>query len=428
MTNKDEYELNISHLREGQEFKSFTELCQILTGEKPPTGKRNQDALKRKFRKYFEFCLKYEIEPSETSKRKLVITKIYDEPIRLEENRGRHGKYADIIKPLLLYNVLSTPFEGKMYELLNSIGVFQENKSYNPNRNPWKVTDTMMPGKQEYMNFLWHQMRSTVERSLDSMQKEGLIQWEYYHKLIPNILVDVEYRLEKRFRTRREVAEDSRRRNEFLEKIISDNNSVLLPETIELLNINSPKWDGIHIDVYKQQIYIEDKERLKPRPLRATPKQEVAIENLQQFYRQYAYKKCYRMNRLPSKEEIPNGFEFFQNISLSNQYRKLTEEMSPWLIGCTIIWRELEYKIITEPERLNRYLDIYSFEKSEYATLLSRNSLSIWMTIWVKFYFILQKKLLVMYCIKDYIKKHALHKFYQYLLVKVALLVISIRS
>ena len=84
-----DYKIDISQLNEGDEFKNFSELHLAVTGEKPPSGKRNQNAVKRRFSIYFEYRLKSDLVPGEKSKRALIITKIYDSPRKIEENRGK---------------------------------------------------------------------------------------------------------------------------------------------------------------------------------------------------------------------------------------------------------------------------------------------------------------------------------------------------
>ena len=101
-------------LQVGQIFKNFADLYRFLTGKEPPSGKRNQDAGKNQFKKYFEWKLLKDIDPQTTSKRAIIITKIYDSPITLPENRGKRGKYSDLLKPLLL---MHGQFQGKESEL-----------------------------------------------------------------------------------------------------------------------------------------------------------------------------------------------------------------------------------------------------------------------------------------------------------------------
>ena len=76
-------------LQVGQIFKNFAGLYRFLTGKEPPSGKRNQDAVKNQFKKYFEWKLLKDIDSQTTSKRAIIITKIYDSPITLPEDRGK---------------------------------------------------------------------------------------------------------------------------------------------------------------------------------------------------------------------------------------------------------------------------------------------------------------------------------------------------
>lgn len=69
------------------------------------------------------YSLLKDIDPNESSKRKLVVTSVYDPPLLVKKNYGTRGKYADFLRPLLLQK---SDFHGKMYELCNSLGLFEE--------------------------------------------------------------------------------------------------------------------------------------------------------------------------------------------------------------------------------------------------------------------------------------------------------------
>ena len=132
------YNYNYEKVHKGDEFKSFTALFEAVTGEKPPSGSANQEAVKREMSKYIDFVKKSEIDPK-ASPRAYIVRKVYDVPLELEENRGRKGIYSDYIKPLLLVSCGFEPFEGKMSKLSNNLGIFKRYTSYLlDNTGVWK--------------------------------------------------------------------------------------------------------------------------------------------------------------------------------------------------------------------------------------------------------------------------------------------------
>lgn len=382
-----EYKYNYSNLKRGQLFKDFTALFEAITGQKPSTGARNRAAHERELSRHIKYCKASEINPEITSKRAIIVQEIYDTPLELHENRGKRGKYSDYLKPLLLVSCGCSSFEGKMCRLANSLGIFEKytldqlnntdlwkpkNKIDKLEINPWKIEAGMMPGQQQYVRTLWNQIRATIERSLDALQKEKIVTWQYYHQLIPDILIDIVGSKDKRPKSRSEIQENEEKKNEFLKEVLPDVNSVLLPETIETLNIYSEKWaHPMKYDTLKDTIYLSSMESPHEFPIRATSEQEEAISNLTQFMHQYACKKCYKLKTLPPIEKVPNEFEFFQNSHLAEIYKQMVEEMYPWLINCKVIWKELEYKVIGTSEQLENYIDTRTFEGENYAQSLS---------------------------------------------------------
>ncbi len=115
--------INTANITEGQIFPNFTQLFLAITGEKPPTGKRNKDYAERQLSQYIKYVKMSEIDPNYKSKRAIIIKEIYIEPKMLPENRGRQGTYANYLKPLLLNKQF---FHGKLYRLYNELGVFSE--------------------------------------------------------------------------------------------------------------------------------------------------------------------------------------------------------------------------------------------------------------------------------------------------------------
>ena len=246
------YKYNFLNVKQGQLFKDFTALFETVTGEKPPNGARNRAAIERELSRHISYCKASEINPEVTSKRAIIVKEIYNTPLKLEENRGKHGKYSDHLKPLLLLSCGCSSFEGKMCRLSNSLGIFEKYTLDKLNNtevwdskskidrlefNPWEIKEDMMPGKQQYLRKLWNQIRTAIERSLKSLQEDGIVEWTYYHKLKPDVLTDIAGRKERRLKSSAELQEDNNRREKLLEEISSDANSVLRPETLEQLNI-----------------------------------------------------------------------------------------------------------------------------------------------------------------------------------------------
>ena len=115
---------NFNNIHEGQVFKNFTELVKAVTGEKLSTGAKNRQAVKNVLYKHIDYCTASEYNADITSSRALIVTKIYDTPRIPEEHRGKHGVYADYLRPLLLTSC-GHSFRGKICTLVNRLGVFK---------------------------------------------------------------------------------------------------------------------------------------------------------------------------------------------------------------------------------------------------------------------------------------------------------------
>lgn len=381
------YNYDFSNLKKGKQFKDFTALFESITGQKPSTGARNRAAYERELSRHIKYCKASKINPEITSKRAIIIQEIYDTPLQLDEKRGKHGKYSDYLKPLLLISCGFCSFSGKMYQLANVLGIFSKYLLDQFNKmevlkygkqidrreyNPWKISEVMMPGREQYIRTLWNQIRTTIERSLNALQKEKIIEWQYYHQLMPDILIDIEDSEGKRTKSKAELEKDQIRREKLLEEIQSDGNAVLLPETIEQLNIYSEKWGHpIKHSAFTEGIIVNGNALPLEFTIRATPEQEKAIKNLEQFMRQYTYKKHNHLDRFPKIEDVPNEYNFFQDRRLYKDYKQLIKEMYPWLIECKTIWKELEYEIIGDCSQLENYIDIQNFDGENCAQSLS---------------------------------------------------------
>lgn len=385
------YIYNFNNIHEGQVFKNFTELVKAVTGEKLSTGAKNRQAVKNVLYKHIDYCTASEYNADITSSRALIVTKIYDTPRIPEEHRGKHGVYADYLRPLLLTSC-GHSFRGKICTLVNRLGVFKEytfplffnthlqeqgnaTKFHWTEFNPWTTHENTSMGVQKYKSTLWYQIRNTVTGNLDSLQKDGILEWNYYYQFIPSILIDIDGTHQKRPKSLNELQVDKQKRDSFLEEVAHDTNSVLLPETLHQLNIYSDAWSHeVNYDAYRDRIYASDPNNPSEFPLRTTAEQEAAIENLNAFMRQYAYMKFYNLQALPSieEEDVSSSYKFFNNPSLSMAYKKLVAETLPWLIECKVMWRELEYHVFKNSEPVNRYTNSQTFDKKQYQDVLSQ--------------------------------------------------------
>ena len=316
---------------------------------------------KKNLARHVEYKLLIEVDPTATSKRALIITAIHETPLPMEDHRGRHGTYIDALRPLILKN---QRFEGKMYVLCNDLGLFSK-YSQEVQRSPavkdtllrngeheynlWKVDDRMQLGEAEYCMRISQQNREVLKRAMDSLQKEGIIQWQGYFKMQPDLF----YPLGNSHYRKKSVKELMEEREKYLREIQKEAarpNSILDAELAAFL-IN-----GIDIlNPYIQQLYnyymgtAYDTER-------CTPRQEEAIRNYQAYVRQLAYMAHFHLSELPGRdlEIISNEGKFFIDSALARAYRKLDDKLRPHLFGEIKFWKEISYQVI-DPEKAKAY-------------------------------------------------------------------------
>ena len=236
-------------------------------------------------------------------------------------------------------------------------------------------------------------MKQALYRCLDSMQKDGLLTWHEFHRFIPSVVVDVEGSKLRMPKTLAEAAKAMKKCEEFCRTECAKENVVLDPELIASLNILDERyWDSPEYPLcsdYQQAVY-----RMKgyPVPIRASDRQEKAISNFDGFMKQYAYKEFCGSKSYMKLENIPNDCEFFKNAALSQLYMELVEEFSPWLIGCKVIWRELEYEVNTDTEVFTEALKKSEVETVDYAGQLTQLFLEYMDSHMDAFYFTAGKK------------------------------------
>ncbi len=197
------YEFTVSKVHEGQSFSSFKVLFRTVTGREPPTGKKNLDIVKKNLARYVEYRPLMEVDSTATSKRAVIITAIHEDPLPMEDHRGERGTYADFMRPLVLK---LTEFEGKMYVLCNELGLFSRyfqemqrssvvkdtlGRNGEFEYNLWNTNEKLLLGEREYNALLYRQLRDVLKRTLDSLQKKGILEWGFIFKCQPDLFYDV---------------------------------------------------------------------------------------------------------------------------------------------------------------------------------------------------------------------------------------------
>lgn len=378
---KDNYKFNISEVHEGQIFPSFKALFQTVTGREPPTGKKNLEIAKKNLARYVEYRPLMEVDPTATSKRAVIITAIHEDPLPMEDHRGERGTYADFMRPL----VLKLPeFEGKMYALCNELGLFskyfQEVKRSSVVRdmlgrngefeyNLWNTNEKLLLGEREYNALLYRQLRDVLKRTLESLQKKGILEWKYIFKCQPDLFYDVG---NGRYR-KKSMVELEGEKQTYLQEIQKEAgraNALLKAELV------APLINGIDIsDTWtkrKYSVYGEDRHEV----VDCTPQQEAAIQNYQLYVRQLAYQKHFKLEELPKGdlEIITNEGKFFANPALAKAYQRMDEKLRPNLFGKVKFWKEVYYKVV-DSERAKAYRPEGFSKDEDYAAQVSKEVL-----------------------------------------------------
>lgn len=360
-------------------FPSFSKLFCAVTGRKPPTGKNNLDIVKANLSRYLEYRKLCEADPSCVKKNAVIVTKIHNPPLPKEnDGRGKHGIYADDIKPLLVS--LGT-FEGKYSTLANQVGVFSryfdelkknnselmkqlERQTNELDYNLWKRNEFMAPGEKEYRSIISEKVKDILKSNLEALHREGTVQYEAHYKIIPDTSLTMEdYRT--RPMSKAEEIEGWEEHRRAIEGEASQKNSVLNTELAEHLIFGIDKAYSLDYQLL----------RAGENPVICSPEQEAAIENYQFYVRQCAMKEYRHLDKLPvvdGEELITKSGLFFQNPRLVQIYNKIDNKLRPLLFGNIRFWREIEYRVIDE-KKAERYLK--GFDQRQSANRLSQKIL-----------------------------------------------------
>ncbi|WP_297998318.1 hypothetical protein [uncultured Oscillibacter sp.] len=284
-------------------FPSFSKLFCAVTGRKPPTGKNNLDIVKANLSRYLEYRKLCEADPSCVKKNAVIVTKIHNPPLPKEnDGRGKHGIYADDIKPLLVS--LGT-FEGKYSTLANQVGVFSryfdelkknnselmkqlERQTNELDYNLWKRNEFMAPGEKEYRSIISEKVKDILKSNLEALHREGTVQYEAHYKIIPDASLTMEdYRT--RPMSKAEEIEGWEMHCKAIEQEASREKSVLNTELAEHLIFGIDKAYSLDYQLL----------RAGENPVICSPEQEAAIENYQFYVRQCVMKEYRNLDKLP---------------------------------------------------------------------------------------------------------------------------------
>lgn len=202
--NQTPYIFSTTKLRINQIFKDLNALFLAVTGRSLPEGKQNRDIVINNLKRYLEYDFTSNIDPTIKLKRSVTITQIYSPPLEKIEMRGRHGKYIDNVRPLLLQK---GSFSGKKYVLYNQLGLFS--KYFDTIKNTdevreaikicgymeydiWKEHKDAYSGENEYRSVIKNQLWRITKSALDSMEKSGIIEWRQYYVILPDLTVFLE--------------------------------------------------------------------------------------------------------------------------------------------------------------------------------------------------------------------------------------------
>lgn len=351
-------------LSSGQVFPTYKELYRTVIGENPPkSGKKNIDAAKRNLARYVEWQSAYLLNPSITSKRAVIVTKVYDSPLPVKRDTGRRGVYIDDLRALI---IRQKSFDGKWTELENCIGLFKrylfekkkrmtstewDDFSRHINDRPWdyklfKMSQTKKPvGSVVYSFVLSYQMKACISRALDSLQQEGILEWKEFYVILPDIL-ELRSDFGERIAAKQELQARGTVQRKRMRKVAQQENCVLDADLLGSLLIGTRKWDALcDYEEYKQEFGgVASHEKF--RAVRASPRQVRAVENFQRFILQVSYSEYIGSSTLVSEDQLPEKWQLYGNPQLHKIYSENEKMYKENFFGKTVFWKELEFRII----------------------------------------------------------------------------------
>lgn len=358
--NQTPYIFSTTKLRIKQIFKDLNALFVAVTGRSLPEGKRNREIAINNLKRCLEYDLTSNIDPTVKSKRSVTITKIYDPPLEKIEMRGRHGKYIDNVRPLLLQK---GSFCGKKYVLYNQLGLFS--KYFDTIKNTdevreaikicgymeydiWKEHKDAYSGENEYRSVIKNQLWRITKSALDSMKKSGIIEWKQYYVILPGLkaFIETNDEIEELSGSYKELEAQNKKHLEAIRERATAENSILQFSLASSILIGGNlASDKEYYDKCKYLLQIHKGQEFN---IRATQTQERALENYEQYVMQCTYKELEKSKILPKVQDLPNKGVFFSNRHLRIMYFKVEKEIHEEIFGDAKFWKEIEYRVIDD--------------------------------------------------------------------------------
>jgi len=329
------------------------------------SGSRNKDLARKEAERYIEYKPLIELNPNSKKKRAVTITKVRDPPRPKENRRGVRGRYTDKLRPLIVKTALDYPFHGTKAELFDSWGVYDGYKEqqiktglFAPNQghsfNPWKIVKTMFPGETKYCQIISFKERDSLENTLESLGREGVLEWEKCTIFAPLIENTDTVNSITRLKTWKEYTKDCNQRYELVIRLARTKNCVISPEIFRA---------GLYVSkgtyYLWSQTYYTNNEQLPD--VQATAAQEALYENYQSFLRQLTMRECLGHKAYCPPGEVPSKYDIFTDWTYRRKYNELDKSLKTQLLGWEQVRRELSFKVIDEV-RAEKYLNAYAPE------------------------------------------------------------------
>lgn len=289
------FKYDTSSISNGEVFPNFKALFNAVTNRDPPTG--NLDTAKTNLRRYLKWDLLCNQKPHQNSKRAVVILAVHNPPLPPQKDgKGKKGIYIHDLKPLLIQAAFENmPCDSKPSELFNQLGLFskyfEELKTQEKVKKALERHDSPFDynlwgynhhlGKGKYNDIISKKLKEIVTSALNSLQREGVIEWKEYYVVMPNIY-DEQFKLKSPLQLKEEYKSCIAKLNE----VASQKNAALNPELTKTLLFGNGG--------YREYKHIEEICIFNDRAP-ASAVQTQAIENYQLFLRQCAYKEYYSL-------------------------------------------------------------------------------------------------------------------------------------
>ena len=270
-----------------------------------------------------------------------------------------------------------------MYELCNSLRLFEEyykefisenssaidmvQRNGDFSYNLWKFREQRRRGEQAYCLILQRQLTAILTRSLNSLKKNVVLQWENCYYIVPDLFYSF-YNTQYRVKSDHELEEEYRQHISAIKKEADQMGSVLDCELVTCL-IN-----GIG---RRKNTRRSDLPRKPGAVIRCTPYQEAAIDNYQLYLRQLSYMSYFQLDTLPNANisVIRNAGKFFISPDLMRTYKCIDFEMRSRLFGNIVFWKEVHYQII-DAQKAAEFRPEDFHQDKEFAYQVTKNVIS----------------------------------------------------